>query len=244
MRRLGYALVPVSTLPEIDSLHDFTPEQKKIIETARSFSMTGVARLATLVNAVTYVTEHRIPGDFVECGVWRGGSMMAMALTLISLGDTSRDLYLYDTYEGMSEPTAHDTKASGALALDQYRAYAERNKKWCYASLEDVRENIRSTGYPEARIQLIKGKVEDTIPQRLPGQVAILRLDTDWYESTRHELTHLYPRLSGRGLMILDDYGHWAGAKKAVDEYFAGRREAVYLHRIDYTGRLMMKVAE
>ncbi len=243
LRRFGYSLVSIPTLRTVDTLRDFTPEQRRIIDTAMPFSMTGMARMAALVNAVTYVTENRIPGDIVECGVWRGGSMMTMAMTLLSLGDKSRSLYLFDTYEGMSQPTEHDTKADGTPAAKQYEAYAQRDKKWCYASLDDVRENILSTGYPEDKLHLIKGKVEDTIPKTLPGNLAILRLDTDWYESTRHELIHLYPLLGVKGVMIIDDYGHWAGAKKAVDEYFKARGEGVYLHRIDYTARLMIKTA-
>ena len=112
---------------------------------------------------------------------------------------------------------------------------------WAYAGLEEVRRNVLSTGYPEDRIAFIQGKVEDTIPGTIPEKIALLRLDTDWYESTRHELTHLYPLLSSSGILIIDDYGHWQGARRAVDEYLGAMPAPTYLHRIDYTGRLALK---
>ncbi|MGH7940771.1 MAG: TylF/MycF/NovP-related O-methyltransferase [Limisphaerales bacterium] len=199
--------------------------------------MTSLECMAALINAVTYVTQNRIPGDIAECGVWRGGSMMVVALTLLAHGDQSRDLYLYDTFEGMSPPTDEDKSLDGISAAIQL----ERNPRWCYASFEDVRANVLSTGYPEKKIHLIKGKVEDTIPQSSPPSLSLLRLDTDWYESTKHELEFLFPRLHSRGVLMIDDYGHWLGAKKAVDEYFAQHAGGVYLHRVDYTARILVR---
>jgi O-methyltransferase len=111
---------------------------------------------------------------------------------------------------------------------------------WCIASLDDVRANLLSTGYPANQIHFVPGKVEQTIPKTLPERLALLRLDTDWYESTKHELEHLYPRLSNDGVLIIDDYGHWRGAREAVDEFFLRSRHPL-LHRLDYTGRLMLK---
>jgi hypothetical protein len=203
--------------------------------------MTTVERMLALINAVTYVTNNRIPGDIAECGVWRGGSMMVAAATLIALGDISRSLYLYDTYEGMPAPSEHDKSFDGVTADQRLKSTPQGAGVWCYASIEDVRANILSTGYPADKIHLIKGKVEETIPQTIPASLAILRLDTDWYESTRHELNHLYPLLHDRGILIIDDYGYWQGARKAVDEYFHEHGNGVFLHRIDYTGRLLVK---
>jgi hypothetical protein len=90
-------------------------------------------------------------------------------------------------------------------------------------------------------VNLVKGPVESTIPATIPDQLAILRLDTDWYESTKHELDHLYPRLVSGGILIIDDYGHWQGARQAVDEYFARQNLKPLLSRIDYTCRIMIK---
>jgi hypothetical protein len=90
-------------------------------------------------------------------------------------------------------------------------------------------------------VLFIKGKVEETIPGTLPKEISLLRLDTDWYESTLHNLVHLYPLLRKGGILILDDYGHWQGARKATDEYFARENIIPFLSRIDYTGRLYVK---
>ena len=104
-----------------------------------------------------------------------------------------------------------------------------------------VKKNMASTDYPEENIIYIKGKIEETLPGYIPGKISILRLDTDWYESTKHELEHLYPILSPGGVLIIDDYGHFAGARKAVDEYFSGLEKPPYMSRIDYSGRIIIK---
>ena len=242
-RRLGYDLVrhTPERRTEFASVPDLAEWQKSIVQTARSFTMTSVERMVALIDATAYVADRGIPGDIAECGVWRGGSMMAVALTLLARGDDSRSLYLYDTFEGMSAPTAGDKDLQGVPAAERLAADSKGMGIWCCASIEDVGANLRSTGYPADRIHLIKGKVEDTIPRMLPTRLSLLRLDTDWYESTRHELRHLYPIVQAGGIVILDDYGHWQGARRAVDEFFAERGEKVYLHRIDYTGRLLIK---
>jgi hypothetical protein len=156
--------------------------------------------------------------------------MMAAALTLAIDGDTSRDLYLCDTYEGMPAATDNDRDY-----LDQSGGCKQGAGA---ASLKEVQANIFSTGYPKNQIHLIKGMVEETIPKITPRQISLLRLDTDWYESTKHELTFLFPLLQPGGVLIIDDYGHWQGARKATDEYFHENKLDLYLHRVDYTCRL------
>ncbi|MFG5406983.1 TylF/MycF/NovP-related O-methyltransferase [Piscinibacter sakaiensis] len=203
--------------------------------------MTSLARRASLLQAVDHVLRAGIPGDIVECGVWRGGSMMAVALALQARGDTARELFLYDTFEGMNAPTEADRSHHGERAADQLARTPRGEGVWCEAGLEDVQANLAATGYPAGRIHCVRGPVEQTIPGTLPGRIALLRLDTDWYESTRHELEHLYPLLQPGGVLIIDDYGHWQGARRAVDEYFAAQPLPVYLHRVDYTARLMVK---
>lgn len=226
---------------DAQSLADLSPSDRQIIQRVSPFTMTSLERRASLLGAVDHIVKHRISGDIVECGVWRGGSMMAIALALMARGDTSRHLYLYDTFEGMSEPTEHDKALSGELAQAQLERTDREHPLWAVAGLEDVKANLASTGYPAERIHYVQGKVEDTIPATLPKQIALLRLDTDWYESTRHELQHLYPLLAKHGPLIIDDYGHWQGARQAVDEYFANAAEPVFLHRVDYTARLHIK---
>ena len=168
---------------------------------------------------------------------------MIVALALAELGVRDRDIYLFDTYEGMTPPTEADTSLDGRSAREQLdeQAKSDASSVWCCASLEEVRHNMASTGYPLERIHLVKGPVERTVPEAAPVAICLLRLDTDWYESTRHELNHLFPRVSSDGVLIIDDYGHWHGARKAVDEYFLEQRACYLMHRLDYTGRMLIK---
>jgi len=209
---------------------------------SKTYTKTSIERRYSVYNSVQYIVKNNIQGDFVECGVWRGGSCMIMAAALMELGDLSRKIYLYDTYTGMSEPTEKDICCDNVPASENWHKYQrEDHNTWCYASLEDVKNNILSTGYPEENIVFVKGKVEETIPAIIPPKIALLRLDTDWYESTYHELVHLYPLLVQNGVLIIDDYGFWQGAKQAVDEYFEQNGINLLLNRVDYTGRLGIK---
>lgn len=223
------------------------PSDQVIVERALPFTMTGPARLTALVDATRHCIERGIPGALVECGVWRGGSVLAMILTLQDQGVNDRDIYLYDTFEGMTAPTKDDVSEYEGSALQTWIEAERRGERaWPEMFGSDVfnenvvRDLILSTGYSSERLHLIKGPVEETLPGGAPEQIALLRLDTDWYESTRHELEHLYPQLSGGGVLIIDDYGHWKGARRAVDEYFSGRN-APLLSRVDYTGRIGVK---
>jgi hypothetical protein len=185
----------------------------------------------------------------VECGVWRGGSVMAMLLKLVRLGATHYDVYLYDTFEGMTRPTEHDTSRYEQPAVDTWTAAeASGVKPWAWLQpdsfnfFDKVRETLLATGYPDDRLHFVRGAVEQTVPGTVPDQIALLRLDTDWYESTWHELVHLYPRVSRGGVLIVDDYGHWEGCRRAVDEYFSRLDvPGILLNRIDYTGRIGVK---
>jgi len=236
---IGYKISKIYSEGDAILDHEF----KHIFLKYRNYTMTNLHRMYALYKSVKYIAKAGIPGDIVECGVWRGGSAMLVAHTLLEMGDTSRDLYLYDTYSGMSEPSLLDHLVSDKdnLALDEWKNNkGEDYNKWAYSSLDEVRSNMLSTGYPIEKIKFVEGKVEDTIPAVKPDQISLLRLDTDWYESTRHELNHLYPLLVKKGILILDDYGYWAGSKKAVDEYFANR--PVLLSRIDSNGRIVVKV--
>ena len=222
---------------------DFDDATRETVRAVGPFTATSPERVAASCDAARYVVRAAVPGAIVECGVWRGGMIMAMIRALRESGDVARDVYLYDTFSGMSTPTEDDrsfdgTRASTLLARSE-RTAAE--SVWCYASLEDVRINVLSTGYDEAKLHFIEGKVEDTIPKTMPAEIAILRLDTDWYASTKHELQHLFPRLSRGGILIIDDYGHWSGARKAVDDYVRENDVAIFLARTDYTGRIAVK---
>lgn len=238
-RKLGFDLVAYPpALPGIDAATAAT------IQAVRRYTMTSELRVAALCDAVRYVARHRIPGAVVECGVWRGGSMMAAARTLLEAGDGGRDLYLFDTFEGMTAPGTEDVAIDGVSAAELMERTADRESAdsvWCRAPLEGVRQAMAGTGYDPARIHYVAGRVEDTLPGNAPEQIALLRLDTDWYESTRCEMQHLFPRLSVGGVLILDDYGHWLGARRAVDEYLSEHDVPLFLQKIDYTGRYAVK---
>jgi hypothetical protein len=182
------------------------------------YTQTSIERLYSLYKSCLYVIENNIEGDLVECGVWRGGSSMMMALTFLSRGVSDRKIHLYDTFEGMSDPSSHDIAIDGELAENKLlkEDKAQVDSIWCYASFEEVAKNMESTGYPSENVIMIKGKVEDSLSLYYPEKIALLRLDTDWYESTKVELERLYPLLASKGPLIIDDFGHWEGAKKAV----------------------------
>ncbi|HET7193895.1 MAG TPA: TylF/MycF/NovP-related O-methyltransferase [Nocardioides sp.] len=216
---------------------------RKTIERVRPRTMTGPPKLAALVEATRYVVRCQIPGAVVECGVWRGGSMQAIAWTLLELGDTDRELHLFDTFEGMPPPTENDTRTteSGSVSAEELLAVSDKNSKlWAIAGVDDVREAMAETGYPADRVHLHPGLVEETTPGLAPDTIALLRLDTDWYASTKHELEHLYARLSPGGVLILDDYGSWDGARKATDEWLKETGEPLFLAPMG-AGRIAIK---
>jgi O-methyltransferase len=218
------------------------PEFERLRERCEPYTMTSRERLYSVYEAARYLAGAGVAGDVVECGVWRGGSAMMAALALAAGGDCDRRLWLYDTFEGMPAPSAQDTPSWEA---DPHREWARNQRdginEWCYSPIEEVRANMVSAGISADRLEFIQGKVEDTIPVHVPDCIALLRLDTDWYESTRHELVHLFPRLVSGGVLILDDYGHWPGVRKAVDEYVAEHDVHLLLQRIDYAGRMAVK---
>jgi hypothetical protein len=217
---------------------DFRSDETEIFHAVRPLTMTSPERVYVLIEAVRYITRVAIPGAIVECGVWKGGSMAAVARALLQMKDVSRDLYLFDTFQGMTEPTTVDVDYAGKPAS---KVWAEANGVWCDAPLEQVKDVLYATGYPKEKIHFIEGRVEDTIPASAPESIALLRLDTDWYDSTRHELIHLFPRLIRAGVLIIDDYGHWQGSRKACDEYFEQNRVPILLNRIDVGGRIATK---
>ena len=225
--------------------HDIVEKDfSRIYELCRENTMTSPERMYCLYKGVKYILDNAIPGDFIECGVWKGGSAMLIAKLLSLYNVTNRKIILYDTYEGMSEPSELDRDYTGepADSLLKKSSIEDQASVWCYSSFEEVKENISKTGIDPNQVHMIKGKVEDTIPSNVPAEkIALLRLDTDWYESTYHELVHLYPMLVEKGVLIIDDYGHWEGCRRAVDQYFAENNVRILLNRIDETGRIAIK---
>lgn len=245
INKAGYSVVKHSK----DLLQEYRSEAEfiELYKLCSPYTMTSIERMYSLYKATLYVLNNDIKGDFVECGVWRGGSPMLIAKMLANRNIRDRKIYLYDTFEGMSAPTENDVNFRGkdAASLMEQSADQKETSVWCLADLREVTRNMGLTGYPADNIIYVQGKVEDTIPSTVPSNpIALLRLDTDWYESTWHELVHLYPRLTNKGVLIIDDYGHWEGCRKAVDEYFEKEKVGMLLNRIDYTGRIGVKNEE
>lgn len=219
---------------------DFDAEKIRIIEEVQPFTMTSPERIGALVDSIRYLNRHQIDGAVVECGVWRGGSMLAAIRTMQQTDCDHRDFWLYDTFEGMTDPTEADVDFLGRDAITQLSEQDPDDPKsiWCRSRLTQVMKLIAATSYPDQRLHFIQGPVEKTIPENVPSEIALLRLDTDWYESTHHELKHLFHRMAPGGVLIVDDYGHWNGCRQAVDQFFDNLPYPIFLQRIDYTGRL------
>lgn len=222
-------------------------EDQKFLEIwdkCKPFTMTSFERGLALFRAVRYIVSNNIKGAFVECGVWRGGSAMIAMLTLVDLGVSDREFYLFDTYAGMTQPDQVDIDLHGRSAdalLNEQLPEKESSLIWAYAPLDEVQKNVALTGYDTSLVNFIEGDVSETLSQSETGSIALLRLDTDFYKSTYDELKNLYPRLIRHGILIIDDYGHWGGAQRAVDDYFSNNAKTIvrpFFHRIDYTGRM------
>lgn len=223
---------------------DLSSDKVDTIRAVRPYTMTTVARVEAVCSATEYILKYDIPGAFVESGVWMGGSSMAAATTLVKGGITDREMYLFDTFEGIPAPGDHDGLIGSDVSLSDWweaENSRRRSQPWLQAPVDTVRANLASTGYDLDHVHLIPGLVEDTIPASAPEQIAFLRLDTDWYSSTRVEMEHLFPRLSPGGVLIVDDYGFTEGSRKAVDEFLSDYPLPVFLHRIDAAGRLVIK---
>ncbi len=204
------------------------------IEIAKQYSKASQERLQAMTDALRMIDEKKIEGDIVECGVWRGGHII-----LARMVSPDRRCWLYDTFEGMTQPGPYDMKVSGKKPPPGKAL----SKKWTMASLEEVTYNLRCAGVLDSYLtQFVVGDVLKTLDkiENLPDKIALLRLDTDWYESTKKELEILWPRLVSGGILIIDDYGHWLGARKAVDEYLCAA-DRQRLKPIDYTAVWMTK---
>jgi O-methyltransferase len=224
---------------------DFSELEKSIYR--RSISVASAEAIVSLMRAVEYLVDKRIPGALVECGVFRGGNIEVMIKTLQHLKVDDRDIYLYDTFAGMPQPGARDDEGLDGsplrLSWEATRSEVDgtAGSNWMRADIEIVKTRIDRLRYPKHRLHYVKGLVEDTIPKTMPEQIALLRLDTDFYSSTKHELNHLYPRLMSGGILIIDDYGSIPGARLAADEYATENRVNWFMNRVDAHVRLIVK---
>lgn len=237
--RAGFDVVPRIPGPRIPL--DCDERTAQVIREVTPYTLTPPERIMALREALRYVEAARIPGAIVECGVWRGGSMMAAALTLLELGTSERELHLFDTFAEMPPPDERDRHVTGFAWPDVFADPAGlENPTYRYLPLERVRALLLETGYPPERLRFVAGLVEETIPAGAPEEIALLRLDTDWYRSTAHEMEHLYDRISPGGVLIVDDYGEFLGARRAVDEHLEADGRPVLLNRVDMSCRVII----
>jgi O-methyltransferase len=217
----------------------------EIFDKVAPYTMTAREGLETtyaLFQAVKYICQNNISGDVVECGVWRGGSMMLVAYALDYFNDRSRDLYLFDTFAGMTKPSEVDTDVENVAYRQRWEDITQQGGMMGFGdTVEGVKANLMLTGYPERQMHFVAGDVLQTIPATVPSRIALLRLDTDWYQSTLHELEHLYELLVPHGVLIIDDYGWCRGARKATDEFFQRHSFKPMMHRVDQGPRILIK---
>jgi hypothetical protein len=202
----------------------------RLFQKVRPLTMVSYARLRGLHIAVKDVVSRGIPGDIVECGVARGGSAAVLGLTLKQLGE-SRDLWLFDTFQGLPRPSHDDPDFEIA---DLYTGK-------CLGSVEEVRESLARLGVRE-NLHFVPGLFQETLPSAFVPTIAVLHVDGDWYESVKVCLESFYDKVSPGGVIQFDDYAHWAGARKAVDEFFAKRGIRPKLRKVDFAGRQMVKI--
>lgn len=193
------------------------------------YTMVGYGRLRGLYRAVWRVVANDIQGDVVECGAARGGSAALMGLTLKRLR-SDRKLWVFDTFAGLPAPTRDDPDYEDAL----------KHAGTCRGELEEVQRLFADFEILNQSV-LVKGLFQDTLPDCAVRDIAVLHLDGDWYKSVRDCLEHLYDRVSPGGVIQIDDYGHWAGARKATHEFLERRSINVRLRYLDYTGRQFIK---
>ena len=213
-------------------------EEKNIISKVKDRTMTNSNSISNLIQATRYILKSGIDGAFVECGVWRGGSAMAFCYSALAYGQVDREIYLMDTFAGYTKVTDKDFQISnGQKASELFNLDANYI---CQASLEDVKLGIRETNYPSEKVFYLVGDIIQSSLSLLPDKIAILRLDTDYYESTLWSLENLYPLVPKGGIIIIDDYDYWNGCREACDEFFSKKNDINLMIHMEY-GRMLIK---
>lgn len=195
---------------------------------SRGYTMIGLKRLDNLQYCVDQVLTDLVPGDLIETGVWRGGSTIFMRAMLQAYGVTSRRVWVADSFEGLPKPDEEKYPADRGDTMHQSRELA--------ISLDDVIDNFKKFGLYDSQVRFLKGWFRDTLPAAPIDRLSVLRLDGDMYESTMDALTHLYPRLSVGGFVIVDDYGAIPGCRQAVEDYRNKMNIRDELTWVDWTG--------
>ena len=207
----------------------FPSKFNSLFKKVKPLTMVSYSRLRGLHEATKYVVQNQIPGDFVECGVARGGSAALVALTALEMGE-NRNLWLFDTFSGLPRPSTDNPDFDIA---DLYTGT-------CVASVREVETALSRFGIT-VNLRFVPGLFQETLPKAGVDSISLLHIDGDWYESVRACLDHLYDRVSPGGVIQFDDYGHWAGARKAVDEFFRARNLSPRMRHLDFSGRQIWK---
>lgn len=245
---LGYEIRRQISCDERDDLH-------LLIRTVRPYTMLSDARLASIYDQVMHLERNRIAGCFVECGAWRGGCAGLMALVNLRYGEAPRALHLFDSFEGIPEPDAAVDGERAVLEAERFGMKPSgrlipnpqfyENMGRAVGRLEDCKHLLETVVcYPPGYIHYHKGFFQETVPAVSPeiGEIALLHLDGDWYDSTKVCLDGLYDLVTPGGLVTIDDYGAYDGCRKAVDDFFGSRGEpAPYMHRVDTEVRVFAK---
>lgn len=214
-----------------DRREEFTEDEWNMLNVCKPYTMTSGERLLHTFRTIKELDKEKIEGAIVECGVYKGGQIISAWL-----GNTKskRQFWLYDTFEGMTPPTEDDYRinADGSYGFAHQSTKAKNGyDQWCRAELNEVVENINPF-IPQNQTKYVVGDVCKTLenPGNVPTNIALLRLDTDWYESTYKELQVLWPKLSIGGICVIDDYNSWQGSKKAFHDTFG---DNIKIHTID-----------
>jgi O-methyltransferase len=207
--------------------------------------MLSYDRLATLWHQVRYLDRNRISGDLVECGTFKGGAIGMMALAHLASGpEAVRGLHLFDSFEGLPEPRA-DMDGENAVELAAGHGAGSLTTTGLFACSVNVPRRLldERVRYPERLVHYHVGWFQQTLPSDSPSidKIGLLRLDGDWYDSTRVCLEYLFPKVVKHGVIVIDDYGFWQGCRRAVDEFLSSQCEPIMLHHIDSSARYWLK---
>lgn len=249
--------IQVTRYRKVPKMLGYELEEEAVANIAivRKNTMLSYPRLTCLFNQVAFCEKNSIEGAFVECGVWKGGAIGLMALANLKYGKVKRDLHLFDAFDDICEPDAEKDKG---VAFEELEQLGFKHKmagklipiKGIYAGIgghgtieECEKLLLEKIKYPKNNIIFHKGWFQNTLPLNASkiGPIAILRLDGDWYASTKVCLENLFDQVVSGGFVIIDDYGHYEGCKKAVDEFIHEKKLNVFLHFVDYTCRYWIK---
>lgn len=244
LNKFGYSIISNKDwMKKMENLIvEASDEEIGEFEKINKISLTSLPNKWSLIQSLKHVKNNNLPGDIVETGVFKGANLILIN-NFLKKFHIDKKIFAYDTYSGQSEPTDLDFDIKGTSMKKKFSDYKKKNLAPVYCSLDDVKNNIEKYSQNDLdQLIFIKGKVEDTLVEEknLPSKISLLRLDTDFYESVKISLEILYPRLVSGGVLIIDDYGHFKGAKIAVDNFFKDKKN-IWMHRVDYTCRLIIK---